>query len=384
MAAGVPSSSSSSSSTTAPASRNVPVVADKQSEVILPARTALNPVPALPAALRIDNRDQLTALLEASSSGKQALVFANGNLRTLLLRQVLSDPNSRIFKGKKNWDKIDSFPLPRQLRIASTHVLDNLSATMGSGGAASAFASTNPFAEDDNDDGFGGNNNNNSNNESSIGTDVSYVTFFLNPSNLPHTMKTAQRIKQWSNPSVHYRIVYLPNASALCTKVLQNAAITTAPNVSIHGLQLDLFPLETDVLSMEYADAFKETHVEGTPSPVVTTVARTLLKIQDVVGLSPRIQGMGPLAEDVIERFVATRLEEHTADPENTTGLVDGSESDVTAMMVIDRKIDMVTPMMTPLTYEGLLDDVVGIDCGCVHQKRVIGWRLLVCLVYGM
>jgi hypothetical protein len=34
------------------------------------------------------------------------------------------------------------------------------------------------------------------------------------------------------------------------------------------------------------------------------------------------------------------------------------------AMMFIDRKVDMVTPMVTPLTYEGLLDEVVGIDCG--------------------
>ena len=36
----------------------------------------------------------------------------------------------------------------------------------------------------------------------------------------------------------------------------------------------------------------------------------------------------------------------------------------VAAMMIIDRKVDMLTPMLTPLTYEGLLDEVVGIDCG--------------------
>ena len=36
----------------------------------------------------------------------------------------------------------------------------------------------------------------------------------------------------------------------------------------------------------------------------------------------------------------------------------------VAALVILDRKIDMVTPLVTSLTYEGLLDDVVGIDCG--------------------
>eukprot|EP00536_Pseudo-nitzschia_multiseries_P011666 jgi/Psemu1/320117/estExt_fgenesh1_pm.C_4100001 len=35
-------------------------------------------------------------------------------------------------------------------------------------------------------------------------------------------------------------------------------------------------------------------------------------------------------------------------------------------MMLLDRRLDMVTPMVTPLTYEGLLDELVGIDCGFI------------------
>ncbi|OEU06920.1 Sec1-like protein [Fragilariopsis cylindrus CCMP1102] len=38
-------------------------------------------------------------------------------------------------------------------------------------------------------------------------------------------------------------------------------------------------------------------------------------------------------------------------------------------MMLIDRRLDMVTPMVTPLTYEGLLDELVGIDCGFINNK---------------
>ena len=44
----------------------------------------------------------------------------------------------------------------------------------------------------------------------------------------------------------------------------------------------------------------------------------------------------------------------------------------IQALMVIDRKIDLVTPMLTPLTYEGLIDDVLQIQVGGVSVKKCI------------
>jgi hypothetical protein len=140
----------------------------------------------------------------------------------------------------------------------------------------------------------------------------------------------------------------------------------SASNVSVQRLQLDVFPLETDVLSLDYEDAFLESDVEGTPSSLITTVARSLLKIQDVVGKIPRIQSLGPLGEDVVRKMLALTVDEYVASADELEATKDGpiQGGDVTAMMIIDRKVDLVTPMLTPLTYEGLLDDVVGIDNG--------------------
>ena len=61
--------------------------------VILPPPSAANPLPSLPAALRLDNRDQLVTALQ-SVPGRQLLVFESDSLRTLLLRQVVSDPKT--------------------------------------------------------------------------------------------------------------------------------------------------------------------------------------------------------------------------------------------------------------------------------------------------
>ena len=94
---------------------------------------------------------------------------------------------------------------------------------------------------------------------------------------------------------------------------------TLNQNVSIHKLQLDLFPLETDVLSLEYSAALKETDVDRIPSTCITAVARSLLKIQDVVGTIPRVQSLGPLGEEVVKKMMTMRFEEHLAFPLSTT-----------------------------------------------------------------
>mmetsp|Transcript_18874 Transcript_18874/g.31201 ORF Transcript_18874/g.31201 Transcript_18874/m.31201 type:complete len:660 (-) Transcript_18874:838-2817(-) len=311
-----------------------PVTANKEAEVILPPPSPLNPVPALPAALRIDNREMLLSLLQ-SIPGRQLLVFGSEGLRTLLLRQVLSDPHARVFKGKKNWDPASFFPLPRGLQISGTKVLpDKLSQVNPE---PSAFGD----AWDER---------------------VDVVTYFLRPSSLPHTMHVSHRIKNWKSRT-HHRIVYLPQATAMCHKVLSNLGINSLPNVTIHRLQADVFPLESDLLSLEYPHAVREAEVEGTPSSLITAMSRSLLKIQDVVGTIPRVQALGPLAEAVVKKMMTMRLEEHLAG--QSTGEVPAEN--VAAMMVIDRKVDMLTPMLTPLTYEGLLDDVVGIDCGFLN-----------------
>jgi vacuolar protein sorting-associated protein 33A len=312
-----------------------PVAANKDADKILPPPTPLNPIPTLSVALRIDNRDLLLTLLQ-SIPGKQLLIFSCNSLRTLLMRQVLSDPHTRVFKGKKNWDSDSYFPLPTGLagsQIAGTKVFpQNLSLQNAH------LASTTTEQWDDS---------------------IDVATYFLRPSVLSDTIHLSHRIRNCKSSRTHHRVVYLPQATAMCHKILSNLGIHSLPNVTVHRLQLDLFPLETDLFSMEYHDAIRESEVEGTPSSLISTVARSLLKIQDVVGTIPRIQALGTLGEEVLKKMISIKFEEHLAGNSFTK-----VSEEATAMIIFDRKVDMITPMATPLTYEGLLDEVLGIDCG--------------------
>jgi hypothetical protein len=320
---------------------NPGIVADKESEIILPPPTALNPLPAVSLALRLDNKDQLLTLLQSdpsatltSSSFRQLLVFGTESLRTLLLRQVLSDPHARTFQGKKkNWDGHLFFPLPASITILGTQILDQ---------------------ERGGDETEGS---------------VDVITYFLPPADLSQMQLVAKRIRNLKKSfRIHHRLVFLPQPTAIIHKMMKDLGLISAPNVSIHRLQMDLYPLETDVLSLEYNEAFRECAVENTPSALITTVARSLLKLQDVCGKIPRIQAYGPLGEEVARKLFSMTVDEYLADkdrPEEQSGQT-VSGGDVAALIIIDRKVDLVTPMISPLTYEGLLDDVVGIDCGFI------------------
>ncbi|KAL7521837.1 hypothetical protein ACHAWX_006525 [Stephanocyclus meneghinianus] len=174
------------------------------------------------------------------------------------------------------------------------------------------------------------------------------------------------------------------------------------------------------------AACMRHSEVEGCEADVADVVARSLMKLQilnrgrglgheKLKGAIPRVQGIGPFATAVIDRMMTLRMEEermeaqaeedeaeedednyespidglHSMDEvvnegedveiraspsHNQDNLGDGQSdnlSSIDALLVIDRKIDLVTPMLTPLTYEGLIDDVLGIQVGgCVSVRR--------------
>ena len=43
-----------------------------------------------------------------------------------------------------------------------------------------------------------------------------------------------------------------------------------------------------------------------------------------------------------------------------------GGDSLIDMIVLIDRDVDMVTPLCTQLTYEGLIDEILGIEKGAV------------------
>ena len=387
------------------------------------------PVPSpLVAALTADNKLLATELLRLDPAGtaadepnnntvpvrfKQRLVFADEALRSLFFRQILGgdeDAAGNSKKKKKNSKAAATdLPIPRGFGIVGTRILtrsggsseqgdgsaedecpladstslypdladkDALLRSTGATGTAAAFA---PHPAEDPRD-------------ATDGADV--IVYLLRPDAL-QTRAAARRLKRYAQQSsrgpggdaVRHRIVYFPRGNALCDRVLLDEGVLPLESVTIHSLPIDVVPLDSDVLSMERPEVLRRATVDGLPSDPITAVARSLVTLQDCTGTIGRVQTLGPMAEAVLARTMAMRVEDYAAEQDHhqDQGFGDGdtaaggggslamgpssssSSSQIDAMIIFDRKIDMVTPMLTPLTYEGLLDEVLGIECGLVH-----------------
>ena len=67
----------------------------------------------------------------------------------------------------------------------------------------------------------------------------------------------------------------------------------------------------------------------------------------------------GTMSRSVIELITRLRREEFAS---AGRGEEEDLEPEISAVLFLDRSVDLVSPMCTPLTYEALVDDIIGIE----------------------
>jgi len=92
------------------------------------------------------------------------------------------------------------------------------------------------------------------------------------------------------------------------------------------------------------------------------------MQIQGKYGLFPRISGQGDKARRLVDSLQRMRKEIAAEDATNPLALTPSSI--IENIIIIDREVDFVTPLLTQLTYEGLIDEVYGVEnCMNIHKK---------------
>lgn len=152
----------------------------------------------------------------------------------------------------------------------------------------------------------------------------------------------------------------MPRRTLVSDQLLEEAGVLGDVNVS--ELPLSFFPLENDVLSLELNDAFKDLYVSKDVTPNFL-VAKALMEIQQNHGLFPRIIGKGDNAKRVADLLARMRQELLAGESSSGTGGIGLTPSTTNeSVIIIDREVDFVTPLLTQLTYEGLIDEVFEIQ----------------------
>ncbi|EXJ57131.1 lysine-specific histone demethylase 1 [Cladophialophora yegresii CBS 114405] len=169
----------------------------------------------------------------------------------------------------------------------------------------------------------------------------------------------AEQIKKLQrNGSVEHEIsiCWVPRRTLVSNKILEDEGVLGDVNVS--ELPLYFLPLEDDLFSLELDEAFTDLYLRHDPSPLYLA-SKALMHIQQRHGLFPRILGKGDNARRLANLLLRGR-KELDAD-EAATQYTSLPSTSIEQLIIIDREVDFATVLLTQLTYEGLIDEIIGI-----------------------
>ncbi|KAF9358695.1 hypothetical protein BGX26_001131 [Mortierella sp. AD094] len=157
-----------------------------------------------------------------------------------------------------------------------------------------------------------------------------------------------------SRPGLYtYSLFFVPRRTALCEKVLEDEGVFG--EITKGEYHLDLIPLEDDLLSLEWDSTFKELYLDQDTTSIYYA-AKALMRLQGIYGWFPRILGKGDYSKALCDMMLRMRREMAVddLDASQTTQM----SQTIDSLIIIDRSVDMVTPLCTQLTYEGLIDEI--------------------------
>nr|XP_016504308.1 PREDICTED: vacuolar protein-sorting-associated protein 33 homolog [Nicotiana tabacum] len=160
-----------------------------------------------------------------------------------------------------------------------------------------------------------------------------------------------------------YFVYFVPRRAVVCEKILEEEKVHHL--LTIGEYPLYLIPLDEDVLSFEIDVAHKEYLVDGDTTSL-WHIAKALHKIEFSFGVIPNVRAKGKASVRVADILNRMQLEE----PVNTSEM---GVPEINTIILLDREVDMITPMCSQLTYEGLLDEVkvmfLGLLWICIFRK---------------
>ncbi|XP_046738532.1 vacuolar protein sorting-associated protein 33A [Diprion similis] len=186
-------------------------------------------------------------------------------------------------------------------------------------------------------------------------TDVANVIFITRPH--LHLMDLiAEKVhgEEGTRPQKKFHLFFVPRKSLLCEKKLQNRGVYGSFTL-FEEFACDLFPFDSDLVSMELSGAFNEFYLENDPT-CLYQVAQAIQSLQRLYGRIPKVTGRGPAANKVWELMKRLHREEEDVKTDGTqTPLIEH-------LLLLDRSVDLLSPLVTQLTYEGLIDEIFGIN----------------------
>uniref|UniRef100_A0A7N6B0M3 VPS33B late endosome and lysosome associated n=1 Tax=Anabas testudineus TaxID=64144 RepID=A0A7N6B0M3_ANATE len=148
-----------------------------------------------------------------------------------------------------------------------------------------------------------------------------------------------------------YKVEYKPFYA--CDAVLEEQGIFG--DVTTDEWPFYLLPLDEDIISLELPEFFRDNFLAG-DQRWVRTASNALHLLHSLYGPFSKVYGIGRCSKMVYESWRQIKEGEQKTD-----------KVDIGKVFLIDRDVDYVTPLCSQVVYEGLVDDIFRIKCGCVE-----------------
>ena len=157
-----------------------------------------------------------------------------------------------------------------------------------------------------------------------------------------------------------YHLIFIPKISGECYSYINNSKYKSYFNT--HILNIDIFQLDYDLLSLENQNSFRDIYVDKNLNSL-SCLSRAIIKYETVFGRIKYKYSKG---------FYSKKLTEILNREEETLSSSLNNENETLACLIFDRNVDMVTPFCTNYIYEGILDDYIGIDFNTISVNTKI------------
>lgn len=184
------------------------------------------------------------------------------------------------------------------------------------------------------------------------------VYFIQNKASLVKVLACSLReeAKKATKDDYEYHILFMPTKSWLCEKILKDENVFDMIK-SVHEYRVEIMPIDNDILSMQMTSSLQELFIDKDYSSLLH-VARAIIRIQSLFGIIENIYGHGLCAKRVANLLSKlgkeVALQEFKVVPQ------------IHSMLILDRNVDFITPLLSQRTYEGLIDEKFGIHNGAV------------------
>uniref|UniRef100_A0A3Q2PU29 VPS33B late endosome and lysosome associated n=1 Tax=Fundulus heteroclitus TaxID=8078 RepID=A0A3Q2PU29_FUNHE len=146
----------------------------------------------------------------------------------------------------------------------------------------------------------------------------------------------------------------LPAQFYACEAVLEEQGIFG--DVTTDEWAFYLLPLDDDIISLELPEFFRDNFLAG-DQRWVRTAGSALHLLHSLFGPFSKVYGIGRCSKMTYESW-REQVEEGDQKPRL---------AEIGNVFLIDRDVDFVTPLCSQVVYEGLVDDIFRIKCGCVE-----------------